>query len=52
MNIIPNILNQEDIDLVIEEIVNDKGFQKTVTEIETYESVKELQYPQEYEDGS
>ena len=32
---IPNLLIEEDIDLVIEEIVNIEDFQKTVTEIET-----------------
>ena len=50
-NIIPNILNEEDIDIVIEEIVNNKDFEKSDTEIETYESTEELKYPQEYEDG-
>ena len=48
---IPNILNEEDIDVVIEEIVNNKDFEKSNTEIETYESIKELKFPQEYDDG-
>ena len=51
IHIIPNILNEEDIDIVIEEIVNDKDFGKSDTEIETYESIEELKLPQEYEDG-
>ena len=46
-----NILSEEDIDLVIEEIVNIKDFEKSDTEIEIYESIEELKFPQEYEDG-
>ena len=34
-HIVPNILNEEDIDIVIEEIVNNKDFEKSDTEIET-----------------
>ena len=45
------MLNKEDNDEVIEEIVNDKDFQKSDTELETYESIEEMRYPQEYEDG-
>ena len=48
---LPNILNEEDIDLVIEETVNNKHFEKSDTEIETYESMEELKNPQEYDDG-
>ena len=51
IHIVPNILNEEDIDLVVEEIVSSKDFQKSDTEIETYESVEELKLPQEYDDG-
>ena len=51
IHIIPNILNEEDIDIVIEDIVNIKDFVISNTEIETYESIEELKYPQEYEDG-
>ena len=51
IHIIPNILIEEDIDVVIEEIVNNKDFEKSDTEIETYESVEELKYPQEYDNG-
>ena len=50
INIIPNILNEEYIDLVIEEIVNNKGFEKSDIEIQTYESIEELKFPQEFED--
>ena len=42
IHIIPNFLNKEDIDIVIEEIVNNKDFEKSNTEIETYESFEEL----------
>ena len=51
INIIPNILNEEDIDVVIEEIVNNKDFEKSNTEKKTYESIEELKYPQEKDDG-
>ena len=51
IHIIPNILNEEDVDIVIHEIVNYKDFQKSDTEIETYESIEELKFPQEFEDG-
>ena len=44
-NIIPNILNEEDIDVVIEEIVNNKDSEKSDTEIESYESIEELEIP-------
>ena len=51
IHIIPNILNEEDIELVIEELINDKDFEKSDTEIEGYESIKVLKYPQDYEVG-
>ena len=44
IHIIPNILNEEDIVIVIEEIVNKKDFEKSDTEIETYESIEELKF--------
>ena len=50
-HIIPNILNEEDTDIVIKEKINNKDFEKSDTEIETYESCEELKFPQEYEDG-
>ena len=40
-----------DIDLVIEEIVNNEDFEKSDTEIETNESIEELKFRQEYDDG-
>ena len=44
-------MNEEVIDIVIDEIVNNKDFEKSNTEIETYESIEELKYPQEFDDG-
>ena len=44
-NIIPNILNEKDIDLVIEEIVTYKDFEKSDTETQTFESIEELKLP-------
>ena len=52
INIIPNILNAEDIDIVIEEIVNNKDFEKSDTEIETFDNIEEVKFPQEYENNS
>ena len=52
INIIPNILNDEDIDIVIEEVINNKDFQKSDIEIETFDNIEELKYPQEYEKNS
>ena len=48
IHIIPNILNEEENDELIEKIVNIKDFQKPVIEIETFENILELKYPQEY----
>ena len=39
-------------DVVIEEIVSNKDFEKSDTEIETYESIEDLKFPQEYENNS
>ena len=52
IHIIPNILNEGDIDIVIEEIVNNKDFEKSDTEIETFESIEEVKFPQEFENNS
>ena len=49
INLFPNILNEDDINLVIDEIVNDKDFEKTETEVETYDLEEELKNSQEYE---
>ena len=51
IHIIPNILNEEDINMVIDKIVNSKDFEKSDSEIETYESIEELKFPQEYDYG-
>ena len=48
IHIIQNILNEEDID----ELVNNKDFQKSDIEIETFDNIEELKYPQEYENNS
>ena len=44
-------MNEEDINIVIEEIVNNKDFQKSDTEIETYENIEDLKFSQEFVDG-
>ena len=51
-HIILNNLNEEDIDVVIEEVINKKDFQKCDTEIGTYESIEDIKFPQEYEHNS
>ena len=52
INIIPNIINETDIDIVIEEIVYNKDFQKSDTDIETFDNIEDLKFPQEYENSS
>ena len=52
INIISNILNEEDIDIVIDEIVNNKNFKKSSIEIETFNNIEDLKFPQDYEDDS
>ena len=47
INKIPKFFNEEDIDLVIEEVVINEDFEKSDFEIETYEPIEELRYPQE-----
>ena len=42
VHIIPNILNEEDIDIVIDELVKNKDFEKSNTEIETFDNIEEL----------
>ena len=51
IHIILNISNEEDIDKVIDEVVENKDFEKSETEIETHENIEELKRPQDYEDG-
>ena len=48
IDIIQNILKQEVLDLIFDQIVNDKVFEKSETEIETFESKEDLKYPQEF----
>ena len=52
LHIISNILNEEDIDIVIDVIVNKKDFEKSDTEIETFDNKEDLKFPQEYENNS
>ena len=52
IHIIPNVLNEEDIDIVIEEIINNKDFEKSNIEIETFNNIEELKFPEEYENNS
>ena len=52
IHIIPNFLNENDIDMVIEEIVSNKDFEKSDAEIETFNNREELKFPQEYENNS
>ena len=52
IHIIPNILNEEDIDIVIGEIINDKDFEKSDIEVETHDNIEELKFPQDYENNS
>ena len=43
----PNILNEEDIDIVIGEIINNDEFEESDVETETFESIEDLKYPQD-----
>ena len=52
IHIIPSILNEGDIDKVFGGIVNNKYFEKSDTEIQTFDSIEGLKYPQEYENNS
>ena len=52
IHIITNILNETDIDIVIGEIVNNKDFEKSNIDIETFDNIEELRYPQEYKINS
>ena len=48
IHIISNILNEADIDIVIDELVNNKDFEKSDTEKETFDKIaEELKFPQE-----
>ena len=50
IHIIPNVLN-EVFDITIDKLFIDKDFEKSDTEIDTYKSIEELKFPQEYDDG-
>ena len=52
IHIIPNNLKEEDIDIVFEEVVSNEDFEKSDTERETYDSIEEIKYQQEYENIS
>ena len=52
IHIISNILNGEDLDILIEEMINDKDFEKSNIEIETFDNIQDLKYPQEYENNN
>ena len=49
INIVLNNLNDEDLDLVNEEVVNDRDSAKSKTGIGTFESIEELKYPEIYD---
>ena len=52
IHIRPNVLNEEDIEIVIDELINNKVFENSDTEIETIDNLEEIKYPQEYENNS
>ena len=52
IHIIPNNLNEEDIDIVNKQLINNKDFEKSITEIETFDNSEELRFPQDYENLS
>ena len=52
IHIIHNILNEAYIDIVIEEIVKNKDFEKSVTDIATFDNTEDLKFPQDYENNS
>ena len=51
LHIVPNFLEEENVCIVIEEKVNDENFEKSDCEIDTYESIKELEYTQDNDIG-
>ena len=52
IHIIPNFLNEEDIDIVVEERISYRDLEKPDTDIETFDNIEELKYPQEYGNNS
>ena len=51
IHIISNILYEEEIDIVIEETNIIKDLEKSDTEMETFDNIEGLGFPQEYDDG-
>ena len=51
-HIIPNVSNEENIDIVIEEFVDIKDIETSVTEKEAFVIIQELRFPQDYEKNS
>ena len=49
IHIIPKILNEDDIDIVSDEMNYNEDFEKSDTEMETFDSIEEKRFPQEYE---
>ena len=45
------MFNEEDKDLVVDEIVNNKDIERSPREIETDDSIEQLKSPQEFEEG-
>ena len=52
INKISEILNEEDSDILINEIIADKDFQKSNIELEVFDNIEELKNPQDYENIS
>ena len=50
-HVISNIQNEKVTDILIDEIINIKNFLKSDTEKRPNESIEELEYPQDYDDG-
>ena len=42
-------MNEGDFDIVIDGIVNNNDFEKSNTDIETFDIIEEIKYPQDYE---
>ena len=51
IHIFANFLNDKNIDIVFDEIVNDKDFEKSDVQKEMYETLEEIKCPQESEYG-
>ena len=52
IQIIPDIVIGEDINLVIDELINIKDCEKSDIETETFDKTEEINYPQDYENNS